>query len=460
MRCACAAWRSSGRKDAPLRLGVDEIAVDKAYARVIVTPEGKINLAQLKFATTDDPSPAPAEPPKPRDVRIGRIVFADSRLNFSDHFIRPNYTADVGELHGSVGELSSARESRGVVDLEGRYDQTSPVTIAGTINPLSGDLFLDIAAKGKDIELPKLSAYSQRYAGYGITQGKLTLDVKYHVEDGKLQGRNNILLDQLVFGEKVESPEATKLPVLFAVNLLKDSKGAINVELPITGSLQDPQFEIGGLITQLVVVSSRRRSRRRSRSSRRRSGVPATRRRTARPAATTSPSSISTREATRSAQGLKKLDAVAKALLDRPAIRIEMTSRVDAEKDLQALKQAALARKVTEAKGGAVYARRVPALSEARVRALRQPEARGAEGRPAARTVRGRDGDTPARAHRDRPRGPQRARAAPLRARAWLPRGERAAARRAGPHRRRSRDAGGQVEREPRGFCAQVRARP
>ncbi len=243
-------------RDGPLELAVAQIAVNKAYSRVVVLPDGKINLQQLKFATEGDPSaaaaPAPTEPAKPRNVRIDRVNFADSRLNFTDHFIKPNYTADVGELNGSVTGLSSDPATRGVVDLKGSYDKTSEVVIAGTINPLSGNLFLDIGAKGKDIELPKLSAYSARYAGYGITQGRLTLDVKYHVEDGKLQGKNVIFLDQLTFGDKVEGPEATKLPVLFAVNLLKDSKGQINLELPISGSLADPQFDIGGLISQVV----------------------------------------------------------------------------------------------------------------------------------------------------------------------------------------------------------------
>src|SRR5260221_7842373 len=191
--------------DDPLELAVRDVAVRKAYARVVVTPEGKITLTQLNFATRDGPAAgAPAAgaagttEAKPRNVRIDRIAFADSRLDFTDHFIKPNYSADVGALHGTVTNLSSDPASRGVVDLQGSYDEASPVTIAGTVNPLSGDLFLDIAAKGKDIELPKLTAYSQRYAGYGITQGKLTLDVKYHVEGGKLQGRNNIRLDQLV----------------------------------------------------------------------------------------------------------------------------------------------------------------------------------------------------------------------------------------------------------------------
>src|SRR5205823_1051081 len=149
-----------------------------------------------KLATGDNPAPAPEpkENLKPRNVRIDSISFADSRLNFTDHFIKPNYTADVGDLNGTVTGLSSEPSARGVVDLKGSYDKSSPVIIGGTINPLSGDLFLDIAAKGKDIDLPRLSAYSMRYAGYPITAGKLTLDVKYHVEDGKLDGRNNIVL--------------------------------------------------------------------------------------------------------------------------------------------------------------------------------------------------------------------------------------------------------------------------
>jgi uncharacterized protein involved in outer membrane biogenesis len=353
-------------RDDPVSLTVADIAVNKAYSRVVVTPEGKINLQQLKLATDDNPAPEPQakEELKPRNVRIDRISFVDSRLNFTDHYIKPNYTADVGELNGTVTGLSSEPSARGVVDLKGSYDKSSPVVIAGTINPLAGDLFLDIAAKGKDIELARLSAYSVRYAGYGITQGRLTLDVKYHVENGKLEGANKILLDQLVFGEKVEGPEATKLPVLFAVNLLKDSQGRIDLELPIKGSLEDPQFDIGGLIAQVVGNLLKK--------------------------AVTAPFSLLAAAlggggdsskagggedlafvsfAPGAGEGTEadraKLDRITKALLDRPAVRIEMASHVDPDKDMAALKRAALRAKLREAKGADVTDAEYPALVKA-----------------------------------------------------------------------------------------------
>ena len=340
-------------RDEPVSLAVKDIAVNKAYSRVVVTPEGRINLQQLKLATHEDPAPTPEpkEDLKPRNVRIDRIAFVDSRLNFTDHFIKPNYTADVGELNGTVTGLSSDPSARGVVDLKGSYDKSSPVVIAGTINPLSGELFLDIGAKGKDIDLPRLSAYSLRYAGYPIKTGKLTLDVKYHVEDGKLEGRNNIVLDQLVFGDKVESPEATTLPVLFAVNLLKDANGRINLELPIKGSLEDPQFDMGALIGQVVSNLLKK--------------------------ALTAPfqllaaalggggggssagSSAASGDdlqyvafepggAEGSAAERAKLERVTKALLDRPGVRLEMAPHVDPEKDTAALKRAALRAKLGE----------------------------------------------------------------------------------------------------------------
>ena len=137
-------------------------------------------------------------------MRIDRIAIADSRLNFTDHFIKPNYTADVGELNGSITNLSSDPATRGVVDLKGSYDATRPVVTTAPQSRCAAIFSSYTAAMGTNNELPKPMPTRSAMRRYGITEGKLTLDVKYHIEDGKLQGRNIIFLDQLVFGDKVE----------------------------------------------------------------------------------------------------------------------------------------------------------------------------------------------------------------------------------------------------------------
>jgi len=331
--------------DAPLALVVGDILMDKVYSRLVVNPDGKLNVQQLRTATPEEPdAPSQAGEPRPRNVRIDRIAVVDGRLNFTDHFIRPNYTADVGELHGSITGLSSAPDSRGTVDLKGSYDGVSPVTIAGTVNPLRGDLYADIAAKGRDIELTRLTAYSQRYAGYGIKEGKLTLDVKYHVEGGKLEGRNNITLDQLTFGDKVESPDATTLPVLFAVNLLKDADGRIALELPISGSLDDPQFDVGALVGQLLgSLLKKAVTSPFSLLSAAFGGNPAA------GAAGAASQDLAFVEfepgrAELDPADVRKLETMARALQGRPGLTLEMAAQLDPERDMEALRLEALQR--------------------------------------------------------------------------------------------------------------------
>lgn len=316
------------------------MTVDKAYSRIFVSPEGKLNVQQLRAAPPQQPdSAAPPAPAQPRNIRVDRITFTDSRLNFTDHYIKPNYTADVGKLHGTVTRLSSAPASRAAVSLKGSWDASSPVAISGTMNPLRGDLFIDIGAKGQDIELTKLTAYSQRYAGYGITDGRLTLDVRYHIEGGKLRGRNKLLIDHLTFGEKVESPDATTLPVLFVIRLLTDAKGRIDLELPISGSLEDPKFKLSALIGQVLRSLFTR--------------------------AASEPFSVLAPAAGGSADlayvefgpGLseltpaakKKLEALATVLQDRPGLTLEISPRIDAVRDVEALKAAALQRRLAAA---------------------------------------------------------------------------------------------------------------
>src|SRR6185312_3256781 len=59
--------------------------------------------------------------------------------------------------------------------------------------------------------------------------------------------------DQLQLGDKVESPDSVKLPLKLAIALLKDRNGVIDLGLPITGSLDDPQFRIAPLVWKVVV---------------------------------------------------------------------------------------------------------------------------------------------------------------------------------------------------------------
>ena len=159
---------------------------------------------------------------------------------------------NLTDLNGGLSALASDQRQPADVALAGRVDGNAPIDISGKLDPLGASLFADIRAKADGIDLPTLTPYSAKYVGYEIEKGKLSLDVHYHIENERLQAQNRIVLDQLTLGEKVESPDATSLPIQFALGLLKNRNGEINVSLPIEGSLDDPQFSIGSVIVNAI----------------------------------------------------------------------------------------------------------------------------------------------------------------------------------------------------------------
>jgi len=214
------------------------------------------------------------------------------------------------------------------VQLKGKVDQYAPFHIEGQINPLSKEAYTDLTFTFKNLDLPTVSSYSRKYAGYPINKGKLSLDLAYQISEKTLVGENKVLIDQLTMGKKVESPDATSLPIPLPLALLKDRNGQINIDLPVRGNLDDPDFSYGGVIWNalgnlLTKVAA-------------------------------SPFAIvgglvggsgedlqfvecAAGTATLSSSEQEKLKALGKALNDRPGLRLEIAGAADPQVDRQAL---------------------------------------------------------------------------------------------------------------------------
>ncbi|SCX74286.1 OmpA family protein [Variovorax sp. EL159] len=193
-------------------------------------------------------------------INFGPMSLVNGKIDFTDLFVKPNYSADLSELTGKLSSFSSnppkgegGRPALADLELRGKAQQTAALEITGKLNPLAKPLELDITAKMRDLDLAPLSPYSVRYAGHGIERGKMSMDVNYKVAaDGQLTATNKLVLNQLQFGDEVAGAPAS-LPVKLAVALLADRNGVIDVDLPLSGSLNDPQFSVGPLIWKAVV---------------------------------------------------------------------------------------------------------------------------------------------------------------------------------------------------------------
>lgn len=186
-------------------------------------------------------------------MAIKKIVFHAGQANFSDLSVQPNFSAGIQNIEGSVLGLSSKANSRAKVDIHGAVDAFSPVDITGEVNFLSAALYTDLSLNFRNMELSVFNPYSGKFAGYNITKGKLTTEMHYKVEDRKLDAQHHITIEQLEFGAKTESKDAVSLPVKLAVALLKDRNGVINLDLPVSGTLDDPTFRLAPIIWKVFV---------------------------------------------------------------------------------------------------------------------------------------------------------------------------------------------------------------
>ena len=194
---------------------------------------------------------APAAPLTPFPVSIGTVTLVNGSANYSDLWIKPSFAIGIQSLGGKISGLSSDPRSRAKVQLNGKVDRYAPWQVTGEVNLLSAALFTDLTMSFKDVDLTVVNPYSGHFVGYKIDKGKLSVDVHYKVEQRKLDAAQHFVIDQLELGDRVESPDAVHVPLKIAVSLLKDRNGVIDLNLPVSGSLDDPKFRIGPILWQM-----------------------------------------------------------------------------------------------------------------------------------------------------------------------------------------------------------------
>ncbi|WP_432383064.1 DUF748 domain-containing protein [Duganella sp. P38] len=269
-------WRSVGADKLALTvkpnlLDVAELRVVEPNAILMIENDRSFNaqrlLVEQPAAAPAPASAAPASPAAPRPeqaqasapadaepfpIRVRRVRLQDAKLDFTDLSLRPQFGAKIYELNGVITGLSSRRDARSQVELDGRVDEFGLARIRGQLNPFVPADNTDMSVVFKNIDMVSASPYSMKFAGYKIAEGKISLDLQYKVRNGQLEGNNQVVLDNLVLGERIDSPEALKLPLELALAILRDSNGRIDLGIPVSGNLNDPSFSYGAVVWKAV----------------------------------------------------------------------------------------------------------------------------------------------------------------------------------------------------------------
>ena len=370
-----ASWKQVGLRDIaltldPTSLTIDEVGINQPTVHLVIDRDGRPNIKKLLPPPGAPHTPPPAERPAmhakkgpPPSIAIKTVKVLRGTATFEDQSISPAVQAGMYDLTGTVKGLSSKQVAKAEVDLSAKIDKVAPLKIAGTINPLTENAFTDLTIKFDNVDLTTATPYSGKYAGYPIKKGKLFLALAYKVSQKQLEAENKVAVDQLTFGEKTDSPDATSLPVPLAVALLKDRQGRIDIDLPIRGDLNDPDFKygkavwatLGNILTKMVASPFSLMGKL----------IPGGGDGEELQHLTFEPGSTAI-----APSELKKIDVLMKGLEERPGLRLEITGTADPTRDRQAMalqKLQELLRSRWRQENGGTAEADLPAIAEGRL---------------------------------------------------------------------------------------------
>ncbi|CAN5332177.1 hypothetical protein BH09PSE6_BH09PSE6_17700 [soil metagenome] len=242
-------------------LDIPELLIDRLDTKIVITKDRTIDVSKfLKHPETAPAPPAAAAPVAAKataaapsfGVKLQRLQLRDSDIDFSDLSLALPFRARVHHLKGDVVGLSNAPGAVAQVKLDGGVSRYGLARVNGSLDIANPTGFTDIKVEFRNIEMTELTPYSATFAGRKIESGKLALDLEYKLKDRQLLGENRVVMDQLTLGEHVEGASVANLPLDLAIAILQDSDGRIDLGLPVSGNLDDPQFSYGGIIWKAV----------------------------------------------------------------------------------------------------------------------------------------------------------------------------------------------------------------
>ena len=253
-------------------LEISEIRLEDAYADILIAEDGSVNLGRAKKGVAQrgeeevaageneaDEGSNVAESQSTEDggdslpmITVGRVVVANAAADFADFSLPLPFAAKIAELSGQLSTVATASVMPSTVSLEGKVDEFGLVRVTGHATPLDPSANTDINVVFENVQMPKFSAYTIPFAGRKIASGHLDLDLGYKVTASELEGENKVILRDFELGDKVDHPGAMSLPLGLAVALLKDAEGRINIDLPVRGNVDDPEFKYGGVVMKAL----------------------------------------------------------------------------------------------------------------------------------------------------------------------------------------------------------------
>lgn len=248
------------------RLQIEQIRLKGSNTALTLTEQQTIaELEQLEQALMGDASSSSTAEVAEQDIQSSPFSVAiaqlaleqGNRLRFKDLSVQPGFQSDLDIQQLTVGNIDTRDAKLSPFALKATLNKRAQLEGAGNVVLVGDKRDGDWRITLKNAELPVVSPYAGKYVGYYLQSGKLQLTSEGTLKANVLSGENRIVLNRLEV--KPAQSEATaafnqklSMPLGTAISVLQDSSNNIKLEIPVEGSLDDPQFGYQSIINRLA----------------------------------------------------------------------------------------------------------------------------------------------------------------------------------------------------------------
>lgn len=254
------------------KIPVDYVTVQGVAAHLDLLKSGKTNLELLlapmekmqkeaKAAEKEEAKESPAETAevaegsegagnakaggKPLQVSLKKLDVSEVSATLNDYTVTKPMHYTVSHI---TVESSDVTMDALDVKVTAHFQESGSMTLLFKGNP--NDLTtMSVAVDISKMALRPFSNYSLHYTAYPLISGTLNLHSRTNVVSNNLKSKNAVKIVNINVGDKNKAidPQYT-VPMKVGLYILKDRKGVIDIDMPLEGRLDDPQFSIGRLI--------------------------------------------------------------------------------------------------------------------------------------------------------------------------------------------------------------------
>ncbi|MBA1433015.1 MAG: DUF748 domain-containing protein [Epsilonproteobacteria bacterium] len=236
----------------PNRLYVDAVDIDSFYVAAKIDENKSLNFAQLMKEKKSETTQKPEQKLEPFAVKIAKVNVKNGSAEFRDFSLPIKFKTNIHDLNGALYALSSSPGDTTYIDISGEVDKYGSTKLKGSVDSFNPKEYTDMRFDFKNLDLHAMSGYSASFTGYEIESGKLYLDLGYNILHAKLNATNNIMIKKIKLGREIEGENVNHLPLGFVIGLLEDNEGIIDIDMPIEGNVDEPDFKYGALVLKTV----------------------------------------------------------------------------------------------------------------------------------------------------------------------------------------------------------------